>query len=108
MGIHQGQKLELDLAQVGRQDAAARPTPGAGPIEARRALTNALQHDDEQHCWHNTHVIDTDPRMNAIHSREYLQESAGCRYWQGFQTAAFSRIDRGRPAYTAKSSSTLR
>jgi hypothetical protein len=107
MGIHQVQKFGFDRAQVGRLDVAVWPTPGAGPIEAKRALTNALWHDNEQHCRHNTHVIDTEPRMNAIHSREYLQESAGCQYRQGFQTAAFSRIGRARPADTARSPSTL-
>jgi hypothetical protein len=102
------QKFGFDLAQVGRLDVAVRPTPGAGPIEVKQALTNTLQHDNEQHCCHNTHVIDTEPRMNAIHSREFLQESAGCQYWQGFQTAAFSMLYGARPAYTARSPSTLR
>lgn len=108
MGIHQVLKLGLDLAQVGRLDVAVRPAPGAGPIEARRALTNALEHDNEQHCRHHTHVIDTEPNMNAIHSREYFQESAGCQHWQGFQTAAFSMLYGAPPAYTARSPSTLR
>ena len=106
MGIHQVEKLGFDLAQVGRLDVAVRPTPGAGPIEAKRALTNALQHDNEQDCRHNTHVIDTEPRMNAIHSREHIQQPAGCQYWQGFQTAAFSRIYGTQPAYTAMIPST--
>lgn len=82
------------FASLDSPSVRVRPRAGVGVIEARWPLADALQHDNEQHHWHNTHVIATEPHMNAIHSRDYLQESAGCRYRQGFQIAAFPRLGR--------------